>query len=270
MRAEVEAMKHTKPPEPVIVEIRSSTPGGINVNTPAAQPAEETQSNKLPAGPQSPSLEGSPAWPGRETAAENTPPILPEPPQVPTMEEPASEQPGAMDHFEEARLAHDRGDLDLAIHHYRRALDLDANLAGAYLNLGNIYLFDRDQPELARDMFEHVLNLEPDNKLAYNNLGVLNMREGRLAEAEKYLATALEKDPTFVDAVYNLACLNARQGRNSLAMSYLKKAARITPDAAVWAREDEDLKSLRDQPEFQRFLNEAPEKADPYKDNADG
>jgi tetratricopeptide (TPR) repeat protein len=265
-RAELEALKDAGPPEPVNVVIMTSPPGRITPVTPKPLPPEETRSNELPTGP----LPSVSVWPEPGATAETEPSRIPEPPSAPTMEEPVPEQPGASDYFQEARLAHDRGDTDLAVHLYRRALDADPNLAAALFNLGNIYLFDRKQPELALEMFEQVLTLEPDNKMAYNNLGVLYMRDGRLEEAEKFLSAALEKDPAFVDAVYNLACLNARQGRYSLAMSYLRKAGRLTPDAAVWARDDEDLKSLRDRPEFKRFLDETPEPADARKDNIDG
>jgi thioredoxin-like negative regulator of GroEL len=266
MKAEVEAMKRTGPPEQVIAEIRTSKPGSIITVTPASPPSGETQSNKLPAGPQ-PSVQ---VWPEPGTTAEAGPLHAPEPPSAPTMEEPAPEQPSASDYFQEARQAHDRGDIDMAVHLYRRALELDPNLAAALFNLGNIYLFDRKQPELALEMFERVLTLEPDNKLAYNNIGVLYMRDGRLAEAEKNLAAALEHDPAYVDAIYNLACLNARQGRTSLAMSYLRKAGRLTSEAAVWARNDEDLNNLRDLPEFQRFLDETTEHTDAHREKIDG
>jgi hypothetical protein len=40
------------------------------------------------------------------------------------------------------------------------------------------------------------------------------------------------------------------QGRRDAALTALGQAVQTAPDAAVWARDDEDFAGLRDDPEF--------------------
>lgn len=55
------------------------------------------------------------------------------------------------------------------------------------------------------------------------------------------------------DMLYNLACEEARDGRPLLAMSFLQKAFQIGYSNKVWARDDNDLASLRDLEEFKEL-----------------
>jgi len=62
------------------------------------------------------------------------------------------------------------------------------------------------------------------------------------------------------DASYDLACGLARAGRLDAAMEFLPDAFAYNDRAAVgvlkaWAREDSDLTSLRDRPDFQTLVN---------------
>lgn len=163
----------------------------------------------------------------------------------------------AQDHFQAARAAQDRGLDSKAVHHYRQALLADPRLAEAYLNLGNIFFFRQRSPEKGLEMYKQVLRLDPNNKMAHNNLGVIFLRQGLPGKARTEFSAALQKDPKYVDALYNMACLAANTGDPSQAMGYLSRAVSIQPEAAVWAAEDEDLKSLRRRPEFQELARRA-------------
>ncbi|MDY6851299.1 MAG: tetratricopeptide repeat protein [Thermodesulfobacteriota bacterium] len=163
----------------------------------------------------------------------------------------------AQDHFQAARSAQDRGLDSKAVHHYRQALLADPRLAEAYLNLGNIFFFRQRSPEKALEMYKQVLRLDPNNKMAHNNLGFIFFRQGLPGKARTEFSAALQKDPKYVDALYNMACLAANAGNPPQAMGYLSRAVRIQPEAAVWAAEDEDLKSLHRRPEFQKLARRA-------------
>ena len=102
-------------------------------------------------------------------------------------------------------------------------------------------------------MYDRVLKLDPNNKSAHNNLGVLYMKRGQFS-AQTEFAAAISLNPDFVDALYNQACLAARQGDKKKAVNLLLNAAAFEPDVALWASSDKDLESLRDLPEFKSLV----------------
>jgi hypothetical protein len=73
--------------------------------------------------------------------------------------------------------------------------------------------------------------------------------------ARELLTEGLGLYPESASLVYGLACLEAVQGRRDAALTALRRAAEAAPDAAVWARDDEDFAALRDDPEFRSLLD---------------
>jgi quercetin dioxygenase-like cupin family protein len=69
--------------------------------------------------------------------------------------------------------------------------------------------------------------------------------------AGRILAEGLEVHPESASLHYHVACLEAIQGHSGAALASLRTAVELRPEAAGWAREDEDFESLRDDPEFQ-------------------
>jgi Tfp pilus assembly protein PilF len=55
--------------------------------------------------------------------------------------------------------------------------------------------------------FRKVLEMDPDNKRAWYNLGVIAQNEGKKAEARTAYDKALKSDPNFSPALYNKAIL---------------------------------------------------------------
>jgi quercetin dioxygenase-like cupin family protein len=70
------------------------------------------------------------------------------------------------------------------------------------------------------------------------------------ARAREILADGLDAHPDSASLYYGLACLEAVEGNRDAAMDVLRKAVDMRPEAAEWARGDEDFESLRDDPEF--------------------
>jgi hypothetical protein len=68
--------------------------------------------------------------------------------------------------------------------------------------------------------------------------------------ARQILAEGLEIHPESGSLHYNLACLEAVRGDRSAALTALRRALELRPEVAQWAADDEDLVSLRDDPEF--------------------
>ena len=50
---------------------------------------------------------------------------------------------------------------------------------------------------------------------------------------------------------YNLACCYALAGQAEKAMDALREALRLAPDLTEWSKQDTDLVSLRERPDYQ-------------------
>jgi quercetin dioxygenase-like cupin family protein len=75
------------------------------------------------------------------------------------------------------------------------------------------------------------------------------------ARARELLSQGLERHPESGSLYYNLACLEAAQGSREAALAALAKAFSFRQELKAWAREDEDLAGLRDDPEFRSLLD---------------
>lgn len=78
-----------------------------------------------------------------------------------------------------------------AVHWYQRALDLDASLTQARLDLGILYWRELDRPQTAVEEFSHLLTSDADNEAARFNRAVayqqLRDYEHALADFQAYL-----------------------------------------------------------------------------------
>jgi tetratricopeptide (TPR) repeat protein len=73
---------------------------------------------------------------------------------------------------------------------------------------------------------------------------------GRHAEAKQLLTDALERYDDHSILLYNLACAEAQLGETDAALEHLRAALREHPSLAEGAREDDDLRPIRDDPRF--------------------
>ncbi|MET9081816.1 tetratricopeptide repeat protein [Streptomyces sp. NPDC004237] len=80
--------------------------------------------------------------------------------------------------------------------------------------------------------YQRVLEIEPHNKLAWYNLGVLAQRDGRTADARDAYDKALKIDPKYASALYNEAVL-LKASDTDQAVRLLKRAIAARPPAAT-------------------------------------
>ena len=148
----------------------------------------------------------------------------------------------AYDWFAEGmRLEGDPTRLDEAEACYRRALTLDAGLAAAHTNLGQI-AYRRGNADGARAAFEAALALDPDQPEARFNLANLILEAGDLELAVAELRRVLQIDPDFADAHYNLAVALERLGGRAQARAHLEKYVGLDADPTTpWATQARDL-----------------------------
>jgi tetratricopeptide (TPR) repeat protein len=78
---------------------------------------------------------------------------------------------------------------------------------------------------------------------------------GRPEEAKQLLTEALDRYQERSSLYYNLACAEALLGEADAALKHLRLAIEGRPEAAVWAREDADLASLRSEPRFAELVS---------------
>lgn len=104
---------------------------------------------------------------------------------------------------------------------------------------------------------EHDLTPE-QRQLALRAVGVMQLAENKVREAADTLAELVVRAPELAEAQYNYACALARLGDSAGAIDHLKAAMRLDGDLATHARDDDDLKSLRGSPAFERLLTAPP------------
>ena len=124
--------------------------------------------------------------------------------------------------FVEACAAEDRGDLQLAEHLFRQAIDLEPNMAAALTNLGNL-VYRQGEVEEARRLYERALEHDPSQPEARYNLAntLEDLGEIELAIAE--LRKVCAAFPEFADAHYNLGLLLAQLGGTAQARQHLER-----------------------------------------------
>ena len=100
---------------------------------------------------------------------------------------------------------------------------------------------------------EHDLSGE-QRQLALRSVGVMQLAENHVKGAAETLAELVVRAPELAEGQYNYACALARLGESQAAIEHLRAAVRLDADMAVHAKDDEDLKSLREAPGFQEIV----------------
>jgi Flp pilus assembly protein TadD len=86
--------------------------------------------------------------------------------------------------------------------------------------------------EAASD-YHQALDLDPRNKFALYNLGVIEDQAGRAKSAENYYRLALSVDPDFSSALFNLAILRTAGGDTGEAIGLYRHIVAVEPDNAA-------------------------------------
>jgi tetratricopeptide (TPR) repeat protein len=102
---------------------------------------------------------------------------------------------------------------------YKKAVELDARTAGAFVNLGTIYFNARNWAE-AEEHYKKALEADPEYSLAHFDLANLYDERGDRESALRHYARAIEIAPGYADAHYNLALLYQGSGQTMKAVSH--------------------------------------------------
>jgi len=110
---------------------------------------------------------------------------------------------------------------------YERLLEIDPDHVDAHVNLGRL-LHEDGAPAAAEKHYRRAVDLDPDHEIAAFNLGVALEDLGRFKDAIDAYLRALELDPQNADAHFNLAGLYERRGEKAAALRHLKTYKRLT------------------------------------------
>lgn len=124
------------------------------------------------------------------------------------------------------------GDLDTAIDHYRRAIDIKPDEAGTYSNLG-ITLAAKGKLDEAIQCYQQALELSPDNAPAHNNLAMAYQRQGRMDEVIFHQREVVRITPYLAGAHNNLGITLLIKGNLDEALEHFKEALRIDNNSAI-------------------------------------
>ena len=126
----------------------------------------------------------------------------------------------------------------------------------ANLRLADIYVRDKHYRE-GLELMKRAAQLDPTAFYPHLAMSNVYLVQSRLNDALKAVDHALTINDKNSSAHYQRACVLARQGRKRDAMTALQKSIELDPDILTFIAEDEDLKSLRSLPAFQKLLREA-------------
>lgn len=140
-------------------------------------------------------------------------------------------------HFRKGYEAQMRGDLEEAIAHYRRSIEL-CPTAEAHTFLGWAYSFQGKHAEAIREC-EVAIQIDPDFGNPYNDIGAYLIELGRVEEAIPWLKKAMRAkryEPRHYPHM-NLGRVYAKQGKVQEAIAELKRALEIEPGYLAARRE---------------------------------
>jgi tetratricopeptide (TPR) repeat protein len=136
-----------------------------------------------------------------------------------------SSGPSAEELFAHACELEERADPG-AVAAYERAIEADAQLADAYVNLGRL-LQEQGRPREAEAIYRKGIARCPSEPLLHYNLGVLLDETGRRPAALQAYQEALALQSNLADCHYNIALLYEAAGQTRAALRHLNAYRRL-------------------------------------------
>lgn len=130
-----------------------------------------------------------------------------------------------------AGIYYEQGRLDLAILHYKEAINCDSTFIEAYNNLGNA-LKDAGRVEEAISCYRSCLAFQPNHPQALTNLGNIYMECNMMSYAASCYKATLSVTTGLSAPFSNLAIIYKQQGNYADAIACYNEVLRIDPSAA--------------------------------------
>ncbi len=136
-------------------------------------------------------------------------------------------------HFYGRALLLTNSNLNEAIRHLKKAVELDGNRAEYHLYIGWA-ANEAGQPAVAEQALTKTIELDATMGDAYWQLGELHRKQGRLVDAIKELQVALEKKPSRIEAHAALGHAYEQQNNSRLAEESFRTAIKANDKVADW------------------------------------
>jgi adenylate cyclase len=164
-------------------------------------------------------------------------------------------------HWTLGRIHLSTGNPEAAEGECRRVIELKPGFYVAYADLrmalqsmGRTDEADALSRKLADELVPNYLLQNPDDARARMFYAISLSEVGRREDAMQEGATALELSPGDSVMLYNGACLYAQMGETRQAIATLRQAIAAGVENYGWMKNDTDLDSLRDDPEFKELM----------------
>src|SRR5438477_6772165 len=125
-----------------------------------------------------------------------------------------------------------QGQLDEAIAHYRRAINIWPGYVEAHYNLGGAYI-EKGETDEALAEYRRAIEIRPEEADSHNNYGSALRELNQFDQAESEYKRALSLRPQYLDAHLNLGSLLLQRGRTGEAIANLEAARRLQPNDAT-------------------------------------
>lgn len=126
----------------------------------------------------------------------------------------------------------------------------------AHLDLSDIYIREKRYRE-ATDLIQRAVQIAPDSYYAHVSLSLVYLKQSRWSDALGAIDKALTLNDKTGNGHFIRASALARLGRKKDAMTALATSIELDSEILMFIAEDEDLKSLRTLPAFQKLLEQA-------------
>ena len=136
--------------------------------------------------------------------------------------------------------------VDLAIHHFKKAVQIKPDYTPAKNSLGVAYLAQKkwdDAIACFKEITGDLLYATPHYPLSNLGWAYYNKKEYRLAE--KYYQDALKIEPKFVIALRGLGLTYLKMGRISEAVATLEKVIELAPDSPIAIEAQKEIKKIK-------------------------
>jgi len=137
-----------------------------------------------------------------------------------------------------------KSDFSAARKQFEQAIQLNQSDAAAYFNLSNICILTSELP-VARRYLDEGMRRQPDSALGHFLEGTLNIKLGKLSQAEGPLRQAIQLDPLMAQPRLQLVNLLLQQGRKGDAVAQLHDFVSAFPESPFSAHAKELLKRLQ-------------------------
>jgi tetratricopeptide (TPR) repeat protein len=127
---------------------------------------------------------------------------------------------------------HNVGDLDRALSEYEIILEMDPNQKLIYNDLGYLFAW-RGDFQTAFKYFEKYRELAPDEPNPYDSMGEVLMQAGRFDEAIQQLKKALSNWPSFYHSALRMSEINCELGDYKNSLKYLDQVISKAPSKNI-------------------------------------